>query len=110
MRRPVAPSKPCLIKPLPDERHRKVVLELHDLVRLATNSGARPIAEEPAGFDLESADWVATQIERAFGADLRYTLLRLRTNDRSASAQALSDNDIAATAILADALHERIRE
>ncbi len=88
----------------------KVGSDIHDLVRLVTNSGARSIAEELAGFDLELADWVATQIERAFGADLRYTLLRLRTNDRSASAQALSDNDIAATVILADALHERIRE
>ena len=87
----------------------KVGSDIHDLVRLVTNSGARSIADELAGFDLELADWVATQIERAFGLDLRYTLLRLRTNDRSAAAQALTDDDIAATVILADALHERIR-
>ncbi len=80
------------------------------LVRLVNGSGARSIADELAGFDLELADWVATQIERAFGGDLRYTLLRLRTNDRSAAAQALTDDEIAATVIFADALHERIRE
>ena len=88
---------------------RKVGSDIHDLVRLVTNSGARSIADELARFDLEFADRVATQIERAFGSDLRYTLLRLRTNDRSAAAQALTDDGIAATVILADAGHERIR-
>lgn len=88
----------------------KVGSDIHDLVRLVNSSGARSIADELAGFDLELADWVATQIERAFGGDLRYTLLRLRTNDRSVAAQALTDDDIAATVILADALYERTRE
>jgi len=30
----------------------------------------------------------------------RYTLLRLRTNDRSAGAQALTDNEVEATIVL----------
>jgi hypothetical protein len=54
--------------------------------------------------------WVADQITRAFGGDLRYTLVRLRRNDRSAGAQALTDEDVAATIILGDELHERLAE
>jgi hypothetical protein len=74
---------------------------------LAPNGSIHP--DELAGFDLELADWVAAQIDRAFGGDLRYMLIRLRSNDRFAAAQALTDDDIAATVILADALHERSR-
>jgi hypothetical protein len=43
---------------------------------------------------------------RSFGNDLRYTLVRLRNNDRSAGARALSDEDTAATIILADEINE----
>ena len=38
----------------------------------------------------------------------RYPLLRMRKNDRSAAAQALDDDTIAAVAILADVLHDEL--
>lgn len=40
----------------------KVGSDIHDLVRLVTNSGAKRIAEELAGFDLELADALHEQI------------------------------------------------
>ncbi len=58
--------------------------------------------------DAELGAWVADQIARAFGTDLRYTLLRLRSNDRSPGAQALTDAQVEATVVLADALTEQL--
>ncbi len=83
----------------------KVGSDIHDLVRLVA-TGARAIASDLAALDSELAVWVAVQIERAFGPDLRYTLLRLRKYDRSPAAQALTDDEVAATVILADSLRE----
>jgi len=88
----------------------KVGSDIHDLVRLVGGAGARTVADEIASGDRELAVWVADQITRAFGGDLRYTLVRLRRNDRSAGAQALTDEDVAATIILGDELHERLAE
>ena len=88
----------------------KVGSDIHDLVRLVSTAGAWTIATELAAGDPELAAWVADQITRSFAADLRYTLIRLRTHDRSASSQALSDDDVAATVILGDALHELLAE
>lgn len=79
----------------------KVGSDIHDLVRLAAARGARSIAAALIEFDTELASWTAIEIERAFDRDLRYTLLRLRRNDRSAGAQALTDDEVAATVILA---------
>ncbi len=56
----------------------------------------------------ELASWMAERIDTAFGKDLRYTLLRLRKNDRSAAAHALDDDTIAAVAILADVLSDEL--
>ena len=70
--------------------------------------GARTIGETIATDAPELAAWAADQIERAFGKDLRYTLLRLRSNDRSAAAQALGDETIGAVSILADVLHDEL--
>jgi hypothetical protein len=84
----------------------KVGSDIHDLVRIVRASGARPIARELVASDAVLAGWVAQEIERAFGNDLRYTLVCLRNNDRSAGARALSDEDIAATVILADEINE----
>lgn len=86
---------------------QKVGSDIHDLVRLVVGAGARAVSEELVE-DAELAAWVANQVSRAFGNDLRYTLLRLRTNDRSAGAQALTDAEIEATVILADALKDRL--
>lgn len=83
----------------------KVGSDIHDLVRLVTGSGALDVAAALAT-EIELAAWVADQIGRAFGTDLRYTLLRLRTNDRSAGAQALADADVEAIVTLADELSE----
>lgn len=83
----------------------KVGSDIHDLVRLVTDSGAHAVAAALAT-EIELAAWVADQIGRAFGKDLRYTLLRLRTNDRSAGAQALSDAEVEAIVTLADELSE----
>ena len=85
----------------------KVGSDLHDLVRLVAGTGARTVARDLVA-DAALATWVAEQLHRAFGADLRYTLLRLRTNDRSAGAQALSDVDVEATGILGDELTEQL--
>jgi len=94
----------------PHGRHpQKVGSDIHDLVRLVA-SGPQGIAEQLASFDVELAGWVASTIGRAFGDDLRYTLLRLRNNDGSAGARALIDDDIAATVILADLVHERLAD
>jgi hypothetical protein len=86
----------------------KVGSDIHDLVRIVRASGARSIARDLVASDAALASWVAHEIERAFGNDLRYTLVRLRNNDRSAGARALSDEDIAATIILADEINERL--
>jgi hypothetical protein len=85
---------------------QKVGSDIHDLVRLVAASGARPVAAELIG-DAELAAWTADQIGRAFGQDIRYTLLRLRTNDRSAGAQALTDSEVEATIVLADELSDQ---
>lgn len=86
---------------------QKVGSDIHDLVRLVTASGARRIAVGLAE-DKELAAWVGAQVGRAFGSDARYTLLRLRANDRSAGAQALQDDEVEATVILADEVSERL--
>jgi hypothetical protein len=85
----------------------KVGSDIHDLVRLVGAFGARGIAADLAT-DAELGAWVADQIARAFGTDLRYTLLRLRSNDRSPGAQALTDAQVEATVVLADALTEQL--
>lgn len=84
----------------------KVGSDIHDLVRLVAGTGARSVAADLVG-DGELAAWIAQQIGRAFGQDLHYTLLRLRTNDRSAGAQALTDNEVEATIVLADELSDQ---
>lgn len=95
----------------PHSRHpEKVGSDIHDLVRLVTYTGVRSVAADLVALDQELSMWIAAQIERAFGKDLRFTLLRLRSNDRSAGAQALSDDEIASTVILADELHERLAD
>lgn len=89
----------------------KVGSDIHDLVRLVGAFGARGIAADLAtdlATDAELGAWVAHQIARAFGTDLRYTLLRLRSNDRSPGAQALIDAQLEATVVLADALTEQL--
>lgn len=86
---------------------QKVGSDIHDLVRLVAGSGARSVAADLA-VDAELGQWVADQVARAFGNDLRYTLLRLRTNDRSPGAQALTDDQVEATVVLADALVEEL--
>lgn len=85
----------------------KVGSDIHDLVRLIAGHGARPIVADLA-VDGELASWIADQITRAFGTDLRYTLLRLHTNDRSAGAGALTDDQVEAIVILADELTEQL--
>lgn len=95
----------------PHSNHpEKVGSDIHDLVRLVSAAGARAIAAELATGDPELAAWVADQITRSFDADLRYTLIRLRKHDRSAGSEALSEDDVAATVILGDALHELLAE
>ncbi len=86
----------------------KVGSDIHDLVRLVAAAGARSVAAELIR-DAELAAWTADQIGRAFGQDLRYTVLRLRTNDRSAGAQALTDSEVEATIVLADELSDQAR-
>lgn len=85
----------------------KIGSDIHDLVRLVAGGGARTVATGLVA-DAVLATWVAEQLHRAFGADLRYTLLRLRTNDRSAGAQSLTDAEAEATGILADELTEQL--
>lgn len=85
----------------------KVGSDIHDLVRLVSATGARTVADELVNLDRELAGWVRRQIARAFGEDLQYTLLRFRRNDRSPAALALTDDDISATVVLADALTDR---
>lgn len=85
----------------------KIGSDIHDLVRLVSGTGARALATELIA-DGALATWVGEQVHRAFGSDVRYTLLRLRTNDRSAGAQALGDAEIEATGILADELTEQL--
>jgi hypothetical protein len=94
-------------RPHGDHPH-KVGSDIHDLIRLVAEGDLRTIASGLVAFDRELAGWVATQIARAFGNDLRYTLLRLRANDRSPGARALTDDDISATVILSDVLHEEM--
>lgn len=90
----------------PHGKHpKKVGSDIHDLIRLSA-TGPRAIASELVMLDRELAIWVAGQIERAFGSDIRYTLLRLRKNDQSPAAQALSDDEVSATVILADSIRE----
>jgi hypothetical protein len=89
---------------------QKVGSDIHDLVRLVASSGGRATAYELVAIDRDLARWVCDQVARAFGDDLRYTLIRLRTNDRSVAAQALADDDVAATVVLADALRELLAE
>lgn len=84
---------------------QKVGSDIHDLVRLVAGAGASSVAAELVD-DPALAAWTAAQVGRAFGQDIRYTLLRLRTNDRSAGAQALGDSEVEATVVLADALVE----
>lgn len=86
----------------------KVGSDIHDLVRLVSSCGARTVAKELAAGDRELAFWVASQAIRAFGSDLRYTLLRLRKHDRSPGAQSLTDDDVAARAILGAELQDRL--
>jgi hypothetical protein len=91
----------------PNSNHpEKVGSDIHDLVRLIDAAGAGTVGATIAEATPELASWMAERIEPAFGKDLRYTLLRLRRNDRSAAAQALSDDTVAAVAILADVLHD----
>ncbi|HVE47359.1 MAG TPA: nucleotidyl transferase AbiEii/AbiGii toxin family protein [Acidimicrobiales bacterium] len=85
----------------------KIGSDIHDLVRLVSSTGARTVATELVAHGA-LATWVSGQVHRAFGSDLGYTLLRLRTNDRSAGAQALSDAEVEATGILADELTEQL--
>ena len=93
----------------PHSNHpQKVGSDIHDLVRLVSSVGALTAADEVVALDHELASWVADQIGRAFGSDLRYTLIRLHNNDRSPAARALTDDDVAATVILADALHVQL--
>lgn len=93
----------------PNSNHpEKLGSDIHDLVRLADAVGARSIGETVAAAAPELASWMAERIEPAFGKDLRYTLLRLRRNDRSAAAQALSDDTVGAVSILADVLHDEL--
>jgi hypothetical protein len=54
----------------------KVGSDIHDLVRIVRASGARSIARDLVSSDAALASWVAQEIERAFGNDLRYTLVR----------------------------------
>jgi hypothetical protein len=89
---------------------QKVGSDIHDLVRLVTAFGARSVAEELVALDPGLSSWAADQIARAFGKDVRYTLVRLRTNDRSAGAIALSDDDVAAVEVLASELRRRLAE
>jgi hypothetical protein len=86
---------------------QKVGSDTHDLVRLSAASGARLVASDLV-VDRDLATWIADQVGRAFGDDLRYTLLRLRSNDRSPGAQALTDDQVAATVVLSDELHDRL--
>lgn len=93
----------------PHGKHpHKVGSDIHDLVRLVAAGGPRDIATGLVTFDVELATWIAEQVGRAFGDDLRYTLLRLRQYDRSPAAQALTDEEIAATGILADVIHQQL--
>ena len=84
----------------------KVGSDIHDLVQLVNNSSAQNIARSITDFSAELASWVENEISRAFGQDLKYTMLRLRKHDRSAAALALADETVEATVILADALHQ----
>ncbi len=86
---------------------QKVGSDIHDLVRLVGAFGARSIAADLAT-DAELGTWVADQVACAFGTDLRYTLLRLRSNERSPGAQALTDPQVEATVVLADELTEQL--
>ena len=87
---------------------QKVGSDLHDLVRLVQTAGAGVVAAELVDVDRELARWVEIEIARAFGPDLRYTLIRLRSTDRSPAALALTDEEVTATVILADALHDQL--
>ena len=94
----------------PHSNHpEKVGSDIHDLVRLVDAAGARTIGPEIVAADPELGAWIAEHIETAFGKDLRYTLLRLRRNDRSAAAQALRDDSVAGVAILGDVIHDLLQ-
>jgi hypothetical protein len=93
----------------PHSHHpEKVGSDIHDLVRLVDAAGARTIGADIAAADPELAAWIADHIETAFGKDLRYTILRLRRNDRSAAALAIGDESLAGVAIVADVIHDRL--
>lgn len=93
----------------PHSNHpEKVGSDIHDLVRLVDAAGARTIGVDVAAADPELAAWIADHVETSFGKDLRYTILRLRRNDRSAAAQALGDDTIAGVVILADVIHDEL--
>ena len=93
----------------PHSNHpEKVGSDIHDLVRLVDAAGARTIGAGIAAADPELGAWIADHIERAFGNDLRYTMLRLRRYDRSAASLALDDDRLAGVAILADVIHDRL--
>ncbi len=81
----------------------KVGSDIHDLVRLVA-TGADRIAAELCAIDSELASWMGACIEQYFDRDLRYTAKRLRAYDRSPGALALTDDEIAATATLGDAI------
>lgn len=83
----------------------KVGSDIHDLVRL-TAVGAQPIARRIVDADPALAAWIADQVERAFDRDLRYTLLRLRSRDKSPAASALADSAVGATVVLADQIRD----
>jgi hypothetical protein len=84
----------------------KVGSDIHDLVRLVGVGGARRVAQQLVEGDRELAAWVGQQAARAFGKDLRYSVLRMRRFDRSAGAQALSDEELAAIVVLSEAIAE----
>jgi hypothetical protein len=87
---------------------QKVGSDIHDLVRLVTSVGARSVAHDLVALDRDLSEWVAGQVERAFGRDVRYTLVRLRTNDRSAAANALSDDEVGAVEVLGPELRQQL--
>jgi len=81
----------------------KIGSDIHDLVRLVEAFGANAIAAEIAPIS-DLAAWIERKIEHFFVDDIRLILTRLRNFDRSPGAQALDDETVKATAVLADAL------
>lgn len=87
----------------------KVGSDIHDFVRLAA-TGAERIAAELLALDGELAAWVGAQVEHYFDRDVRYTTRRLRIYDGSPGALALTDDEVAATAALGDAIEDRLTD